>query len=104
MASLLSRFEREAEEIQDWVRHNCNVAKLNTTYRKANLDERSLLYGALVGVAFVWVVSVVTRGIRARKANNRPSTPDIEKRSPFRAQEREPGGNWHPLRSRLPFL
>lgn len=92
MAALLSRFEREAVEIQDWVRHNCNVAKLNTTYRKANLDERSLLYGAFLGVTLVWVISVVTRQIRARNANIQPGTPDLEKRSPFRAPEREPGG------------
>jgi hypothetical protein len=95
MATLLSRFEREAEEIQDWVRHNCNGAKLNATYRKANLDERSLLYGAFLGVTLVWMISVVTRRIRARKANIRPGTPDLEKRSPFKAPEREPGVKQH---------
>lgn len=92
MASLLSRFEREAEEIQEWLRSNCNAAKLSTTYRKANLNGKSLLYGAVFTVTLIWMLSVVARRLYARKAIVRPGTPDVEKRSPLKALEREPGG------------
>ncbi|KAF2787079.1 glycosyltransferase family 22 protein [Melanomma pulvis-pyrius CBS 109.77] len=91
MASLLPRFEHKVDEVREWVRHNCNVAGLGSTYRMAHLDGRSLLYGALLGVTLAWVASIITRRMRARKLAVRPGTPDLEKRSPFRAAEREPG-------------
>jgi hypothetical protein len=60
--------------------------------QKYDIDHKSFFYGALAVVTLAWIVSIVTRRIRSQKSENRPSTPDVEKRSPFKAPQREPGG------------
>lgn len=93
MSALRARLAGKLTETDDWIRHNCNVAKIDATIRNLDIQPQTLIYGVLAVVTLVWLASIVTRRrIRSRKLSDRPSTPDIEKRSPFKAPAREPGG------------
>jgi hypothetical protein len=105
MSHLYPRIEQSVEEIHHWVRRNCATAqtKLDATLRQANtslnaagIKPKHLLYGVLAVLTLAWATSVLVRRIFARKGRvSRPSSPDLEKRSPFKAPPREPGGKCH---------
>jgi hypothetical protein len=87
-----ARVAERLGEAQHWARHNCNASNLNATMQKHNIDPQTLLYGTLALLTLAWIVSRITRRILTRKLASRPGTPDVEKRSPFKAPPREPGG------------
>ncbi|KAF2195272.1 hypothetical protein K469DRAFT_545389 [Zopfia rhizophila CBS 207.26] len=84
-----------------WARHNCNVAKLNVAVHEVYSHQKPLIYGLLVFITLIWVVTVITRRIHNRKLLPRPSTPNLEKQSSFKTPAREPGV-WIPQSFRRP--
>jgi hypothetical protein len=110
MATIRPRLEQNLHHANLWVRHNCNTAyaklyeamkskglerklqSLNLALEDANIDPQHLLYGFFAFLAFWWAVSAGVRRLKSRKQVTRPRTPDLEKRSPFKAPAREPGG------------
>lgn len=68
-------------------------SKLHTTLQNANIPPKAALYAGLLLVTCVWFVATFTRHVRkARRDSTQPSTPNLEKRSPFKAPDRPPGG------------
>ena len=100
------RVEHSVNEVQHWVRRHCATAQAkldatlqqaNTTMQESDLEPKHLLYSVLALLTLAWTTSVLARRLFARKTPvSRPNTPDLEKRSPFKAPAREPGGK--PLR------
>ncbi|KAF2031917.1 hypothetical protein EK21DRAFT_99437 [Setomelanomma holmii] len=61
--------------------------------RTPNLHPKAALYTGLLFVTCIWLAITVTRHFRTRTRNQitPPSTPNLEKRSPFKALDRPPG-------------
>ncbi|KAF2711420.1 hypothetical protein K504DRAFT_453268 [Pleomassaria siparia CBS 279.74] len=96
MDHMHTHISQHVDKLHTRIRQHCNNAntKLTTTYRNAHVDSRSLVRGALLGIVLAWVISIAVQRMRARRKRDRnavPRSPDLEKRSPFRAAEREPG-------------
>jgi hypothetical protein len=96
MSALLSRSSRHAEQAIEAVHQQCHTAltKLHTAPQNGTIRPRHILYIALAGLTSVWLaLNFITRlRRRTRQSTMRPSTPNLEKRSPFKAADREPGG------------
>ncbi|KAF1832426.1 hypothetical protein BDW02DRAFT_554848 [Decorospora gaudefroyi] len=77
--------------------HHCTKAhsKLNTTLKNTGIQPKAALYAFLLFITFIWLIITITRYLRAHKQNSRPNTPNLEKRSAFKAPER-PLGVWPP--------
>jgi hypothetical protein len=84
VSEICSKASKELEQAHRYIQH---VIMETGLY---NVSQKNLMYGLLVIITLVWAIS------RARRASNAtPRTPDVEKRSPFRALERQPGGTAH---------
>lgn len=110
MATIRPRLEQNLQDANLWIRKNCHDAyvkldeamkskkldeklqSLNATLEEANIDPQHLLYGLFAFITICWALSVGVRRLRSKKEATRPNTPDLEKRSPFKAPAREPGG------------
>lgn len=106
MSSLVARLEERTRLAAQSARHYCTKAQgeLRTVFRDATLSPKAALYTGLVIVTCIWLVIAFTRHVHARRArrnSTRPSTPNLEKRSPLRAPERPFGGKQQ--ESLLPF-
>jgi hypothetical protein len=99
MSAMLARSIRHAEQAIEAVHHQCHtvLAKFNTALQNETVRPRHTIYIALVGIMSMWLVlSFITRlRPRMRQSTTRPSTPNLEKRSPFKTVDREPGGTLH---------
>lgn len=96
MFALTPRFAEHAEQLNRAVRHHCTKAqtKLDQVMQHSDVHPRIILYAGLALVTCVWLAITVTHRIRPRKRQSitPPSTPNLEKRSPFKAPDRPPGG------------
>lgn len=96
MSTLLARSRQHAEQAINAVQYWCHTAFANvhTAWRDEDLRPRRVLYVALAVVASVWLAVKLLLQLRnrTRQSTTPPSTPNLEKRSPFRAAERKPGG------------
>lgn len=79
-------------EAYHWARHSRLLLNLTTSIRQLDISVKPL-YWILTTIVIALVAPRVKRGIGRLKLDHRPRTPDVEKRSPFKASEREPGGN-----------
>ena len=106
MSRLHPRVEQSMQEAQRWIRRNCATARTkldatlqqaHTTVQDSDIDPKHLLYGVLAVLTIAWATSLLARRLSARnKSVARPRTPDLEKRSAFKAPAREPGGMSEP--------
>lgn len=106
MSHFHSRIEQSVQEVHRWMRLHCATAQTNlhATFRKANtalqsseVDPKHLLYGILAILTLVWTTALLARRLLSRKRPiSGPATPDLEKRSPFKAPAREPGSTFSP--------
>jgi hypothetical protein len=78
------------------------LAHLTTIFAHANIQPKAALYASLLFLTCVWLLFTTTRHLRRRRSNSQPSTPNLEKRSPFKVPERAFGGKISPRpRSRI---
>ncbi|KAF2001420.1 hypothetical protein P154DRAFT_432939 [Amniculicola lignicola CBS 123094] len=77
------------------------MTKLNTTLKEAYIDPKHVLYGLFIIITLAWTTSKITSYIRTRKDQARPSTPNLEKQSPFKMPVRKPGV-WTPIPFKRP--
>ena len=117
MANLRPHLEQTVRDTGLWIRSNCHAmyTKLDEAVKSKKLDEKlqglssrlqgtgidiqHLIYGLLAFMTIAWALTISVRRFRARNQVPRPSTPDPEKRSPFKAPPREPGGTTAPFYS-----
>ena len=61
---------------------------------RVKVPPKALWYTGLLIITCLWLLVALTRWIRnRRRSTSRPSTPNLEKPTPFKAPERAPGGN-----------
>lgn len=103
MTTVASPLQLHIQYVRRWGRSNCDaiLSKIDAritnnafggklrTIQTMSFDARHLLYGLLVCVAILWFV---VAAIRRRAGTTKPSTPELEKRSPFKAPPRPLGG------------
>lgn len=104
MFTLSPRLAEHVDQLDRTVRHHCSNAKVNLTVlnksvQDSNIEPKAILYAALLFGVCVWLAVTFTRHIRQRRrqALTPPSTPNLEKRSPFKAPDRPPGGTEPPI-------
>ena len=116
------RLEQSIHDANTWVLSSCRHAyetldksmkskkldqklqRFNTTLKTANIDPEHLFYGFFALITITWALRIATHRLRLTHQAPRPSTPDLEKRSPLKAPPRKPGSKHtiHPLS--LPLL
>lgn len=99
MSDLGTRLGEHAGLVARAARHHYSNAKteLYKAFDDAKLSPKAILYTGLVFVTCIWLTLSFTRHVRNTRRknqanNNEPSTPNLEKRSPFRAPDRTFGG------------
>jgi|SRR5690242_1421889 len=96
MANLWSWTQKHAEISIDAIQQQCNTVSANfqRIWEDKSTGTKSKVYTGIVILASVWLAATLVFRLRSRqrRLNTIPSTPDLEKRSPFRAIERKPGG------------
>jgi hypothetical protein len=103
MAILSARFVEQVEQLHQTIQHHCHTAQtqlskaqagLNTAVHDLDIHPKVAIYSGLFIVTIFWVASAITHQLRNRLRNRdaSPNTPNLEKRSPFRAPDRPPGG------------
>lgn len=99
MYALSTRSSQHAVLVVEVVRHQCHtaLAMLHTALRDKAYQPRHILYIVLAGLTSVWLAaSLLSRArYQTRQSTTRPSTPNLEKRSPFKAADRKSGGTVH---------
>ncbi|KAF1939583.1 hypothetical protein EJ02DRAFT_504697 [Clathrospora elynae] len=95
MSTLGPRFAEHARHLARTARHHCiNVqAKINTAIQHVDINPKAALYAGLLFMTCVWLAITITNRMRHGKRNSttRPNTPNLERRTPFKAAERPPG-------------
>jgi hypothetical protein len=97
MSSLAPHIAAHARHLTREARHHCTKAQaeFKTILNDAAIQPRAALYAGLLFVTCVWLAIAVTQHMRNRKHNSaHPNTPNLEKRSPFKAPDRPFGGNF----------
>lgn len=96
MSHPLSQSQKHAEQLVHTVQHQCHtaLASLQRTWEDRSARPKLLLYVGLTILASLWLGATLILRLRTRQRQleKPPSTPDLEKRSPFKATERKPGG------------
>jgi flagellar biosynthesis protein FlhB len=95
MSTLVTQVEEHARRLARDVQHHCTNAQthVKNVLRDANINSKAALYSVLLFVAFTYLSITIVRLVRIRRQNTaRPSTPNLEKRSPFKAPDRPFGG------------
>jgi hypothetical protein len=101
---LQQRAQQHYQQLHQAVHHHCHnlqtqygkvQGNLSTGLRNNDVHPKAALYAVLVVVTTIWLAIATGRRLRARirKRDTPPSTPNLEKRSPFKAPDRPPGGN-----------
>ncbi|KAL6157445.1 hypothetical protein ACJQWK_06819 [Exserohilum turcicum] len=102
MAGLAARLEQHAGLVTRTAQHQCSKAHaaLTTALEDAHVSPKAALYAGLALATCLWLLLTWIRHVRRdrtrRNSLTTPSTPNLEKTSPFRAPER-PLGVWHPV-------
>jgi len=94
MAALINDLDGHARRLARDIQQHCTNAqtRLNNILKQTDIQPKAALYSLLLFAAFTYFIVAVTNLIRARRQNNpRPSTPNLEKRSPFKTPDRPPG-------------
>ncbi|KAI4931429.1 hypothetical protein J4E85_004022 [Alternaria conjuncta] len=94
MAALITDLDEHARRLARDMQQHCTIAqaRLNNVLKQTDIQPKAALYSLLLFAAFTYLTIAVTNLIRARRQNNpRPSTPNLEKRSPFKTPDRPPG-------------
>ncbi|KAH7080650.1 Alg9-like mannosyltransferase family-domain-containing protein [Paraphoma chrysanthemicola] len=82
-------------EFERILRQHCHTAKfhLDPVLKHVNVHPKAALYASLLLFTCTWLLVTVTRRLRtrARSRITPPNTPNLEKRSPFKAPDRPPG-------------
>jgi len=105
MDQFRERAQQHHEQLSQAIWQHCH--KLQTVYTKAKTNfgtnirdndfhPKAALYAVLVIITTTWLAITLTRRLRDRKGDTPPSTPNLEKRSPFKAPERPFGGITYP--------
>ena len=106
---LVTRLEEGTRLAAQTARHYCTQAQseLRTLLAEAKRSPKAALYTGLGFGAWGWRVAALIRHVRGRRARQnitQPSTPNLEKRSPFKAPERPFGGKHiHMISYLIPF-
>ncbi|CAN9411110.1 unnamed protein product [Alternaria sp. RS040] len=98
MSDLVTRLEEHTTRLARDAQHHCTTiqTQFNTLLKDANIQPKVALYAALFFATFTWLAITLSRLLLTRRRpTSRPSTPNLEKRSPFKAPDRPPGV-WHP--------
>ena len=102
MSDLVTRFEEHTTRLARDAQHRCISiqTQFKTLLKDANIQPKAALYAALFFATFTWLAITLSRLLLARRRRtSRPSTPNLEKRSPFKAPDRPPGGMFIPIKS-----
>ncbi|KAI4678669.1 uncharacterized protein J4E84_008487 [Alternaria hordeiaustralica] len=94
MAALINDLDGHARRLARDIQQHCTNAqtRLNNILKQTDIQPKAALYSLLLFAAFTYFTIAVTNLIRARRQNNpRPSTPNLEKRGPFKTPDRPPG-------------
>ncbi|KAI4942334.1 hypothetical protein J4E86_010136 [Alternaria arbusti] len=94
MAALITDLDEHARRLARDIQQHCTNAqtRLNNVLKQTDIQPKAALYSLLLFAAFTYFTIAVTNLIRARRlTSSRPSTPNLEKRSPFKAPDRPPG-------------
>ena len=106
MSALLARSSQDVGLATEAVHRQCHraLAMLHTALQDKIIRPKHILYVALAGLTSVWLaLNFISRfRNRTRQSTTRPSTPNLEKRSMFKAADREPGGMLYAHLSLLP--
>ena len=96
MSALTARNQKHTERLVNIVQQQCYTAhaRLQTAWHDEHTRKKLTLYAGLAVMTSVWLAVTLTRRLRTRKRQltTPPSTPNLERRSPFQAPERKPGG------------
>jgi hypothetical protein len=99
LADLGPRMAKHVEQLHHNVRVHCSTAQthlikaqtnLTNILQNANIPLKAVLYAILILITSTWLAITFIR--RRRSCLTPPNTPNLEKRSPFRAPDRPPGG------------
>jgi hypothetical protein len=108
MFSLSVRSRKHAEQLVETVQHQCHTirTKLNIAWQDTNTRPKFTIYVGLAIVTILWLAVTVLHWLRNRKrqTSTRPSTPNLEKHSPFKATKRTPGGTTPHPHTSVPLL
>ncbi|KAI4622354.1 hypothetical protein J4E83_005097 [Alternaria metachromatica] len=94
MAALITDLDEHARRLARDIQQHYTYAqtRLNNALKQTDIQPKAALYSFLLFALFTYFTIAVTNLIRARRQNNpRPSTPNLEKRSPFKTADRPPG-------------
>ncbi|KAI4671459.1 uncharacterized protein J4E88_009124 [Alternaria novae-zelandiae] len=94
MAALINDLDEHAGRLARDIQQHCTNAqtRLNNVLKQTDIQPKAALYSLLLFAAFTYFTIAATNLIRARRQNNpRPSTPNLEKRGPFKTPDRPPG-------------
>ena len=100
MSDLVTRLEEHTTRLARDAQHRCTTiqTQFNTLLKDANIQPKAALYAALFFATFTWLAITLSRLLLSRRRpTSRPSTPNLEKRSPFKAPDRPPGGMFIPI-------
>lgn len=100
MSAIIPRVMEHTRHVARIVQHHCGKVqeKLDRTLQIANTQPKAVLYSGLLAIVCVWFCVTIARRIRYRKRQfiTPPSTPNLEKRTLFKAPDRPPGGKCTP--------
>ena len=102
MSDLVTRFEEHTTRLARDAQHRCISiqTQFKTLLKDANIQPKAALYAALFFATFTWLAITLSRLLLTRRhPTSQPSTPNLEKRSPFKAPDRPPGGMFIPIKS-----
>jgi hypothetical protein len=100
MSALAPRIAQEVELLHRKIRHRYSTAHtqfiaaqvhFTTVFQRPDVRPKAALYTVLLLVTLFWLATTLTCYFRARRLTP-PNTPNLEKRSPFKAPERPFGG------------
>src|SRR5690348_12381330 len=96
MSVLLARSSQHAGMIVKAVHSQCHIAqaKLHTVLQDETIRPKHTLYVVLACLTSAWLALIFITRLRhrTRQSTTRPSTPNLEKHSSFKAADRKPGG------------
>lgn len=96
VGTLHQAVRQHCAELERAIHLHCDKAQtnLNTALKHADIHPKAALYAGLLLVTCIWLSVTLTCHLRTRARNQvtPPDTPNLEKRSPFKAPDRPPGG------------
>ncbi|KAI4710377.1 hypothetical protein J4E89_004832 [Alternaria sp. Ai002NY15] len=94
MAALITDLDEHARRLARDIQQHCTAAQnhLTSLLQNTNTQPKAALYSLLLFALFTYLAITLYTLLRARHPTpSRPSTPNLEKRGPFKAPDRPPG-------------